>query len=90
MGDSGKLRFFELDKYFPRYTQEMKRLGCIDRSALLRHGLERKACNYPNLRPFGWVSYDMVGGLYSGKLGSRSETRAFDLRSYPGLSGGNE
>ena len=45
----------------------------------------RKACNYPNLRSFGWVSYDMVGGLYSGKLGIRSEARASDLRSYPGL-----
>ena len=46
----------------------------------------RKACNYPSLRSFGWVSYDKVGGLcYSGKLGSRSETRASDLRSYWGL-----
>ena len=45
----------------------------------------RKACNYPNLRSFGWVSYDKVGLLYSGKLGSRSEARASDLRSYPGL-----
>ena len=33
---------------------------------------------------------DKVGGLYSGKLGIRSEARASDLRSYPGLSGGNE
>ena len=32
-----------------------------------------------------WVSYDKVGGLYSGKLGIRSEARASDLRSYPGL-----
>ena len=31
----------------------------------------RKACDYPNLRSFGWVSYDKVGVLYSGKLGSR-------------------
>ena len=45
----------------------------------------RKACNYPNLRSFGWVSYDKVGDLYSGKLGIRSEARASDLRSYPGL-----
>ena len=45
----------------------------------------RKACRYPNLRPFGWVSYDKVGGLYSGKLGNRSEARASDLRSFPGL-----
>ena len=45
----------------------------------------RKACNYPNLRSFGWVSYDKVGGLYSGKVGIRSEARASDLRSYPGL-----
>ena len=45
----------------------------------------RKACNYPNLRSFGSVSYDKVGGLYSGKLGIRSEARASDLRSYPGL-----
>ena len=45
----------------------------------------RKACKYPNLRSFGRVSYDKVGVLYSGKLGSRSEARASDLRSYPGL-----
>ena len=45
----------------------------------------RKACKYPNLRSFGWVSYDEVGVLYSGKLGSRSEARASDLRIYPGL-----
>ena len=45
----------------------------------------RKACRYPNLRSFGRVSYDKVGGLYSGKLGIRSEARASDLRSYPGL-----
>ena len=45
----------------------------------------RKACRYPNLRSFEWVSYDKVGGLYSGKLGIRSEARASDLRSYPGL-----
>ena len=45
----------------------------------------RKACHYPNLRSFGWVSYDKVGGLYLGKLGIRSEARASDLRSYPGL-----
>ena len=35
----------------------------------------RKACNYPNLRSFGWVSYDRAGVLYSGKLGNRSEAR---------------
>ena len=46
----------------------------------------RKACRYPNLRSFGWVSYDKIGGLYSGKLGIRSEARASDpRRSYPGL-----
>ena len=45
----------------------------------------RKASNYPNLRSFGLVSYDKADGLYSGKLGSRSEARASDLRSYPGL-----
>ena len=45
----------------------------------------RKACNYPHLRSFGWVSYDKVGVLYLGKLGSRSEARASDLRSHPGL-----
>ena len=39
----------------------------------------RKACNYPNLRSFGWVSYAKVGVLYSGKLGNRSESRASDL-----------
>ena len=31
----------------------------------------RKARNYPNLGSDGWVSYDKVGILYSGKLGSR-------------------
>ena len=45
----------------------------------------RNAWNYPNLRSFGWVSYDKVGVLYSGKLGNRSEARASDLKSYPGL-----
>ena len=45
----------------------------------------RKACNYPNLRSVGWVSYDKVGVLYSGKLGNRSEARASDLGSYLGL-----
>ena len=45
----------------------------------------RKACNYPSLRSFGWVSYDKVGVLYSGKVGNRSEARAPDVRSYPGL-----
>ena len=45
----------------------------------------RKACSYPNLRSFGWVSYDKVGVLYSGKLGNISEARASDLRSHPGL-----
>ena len=49
------------------------------------HGVKirsRKACNYPHLRSFRWVSYDKVGVLYSGKLGIRSEARASDLRSY--------
>ena len=45
----------------------------------------RKAYRYPNLRSFEWVSYDKVSGLNSGKLGIRSEARASDLRSYPGL-----
>ena len=45
----------------------------------------RKACNYPNLRSFGWVSYDKVGVVYAGKLGNRSEARVSDLRSYPVL-----
>ena len=45
----------------------------------------RKACRYPNMRSFGWVSHEKVGGLYSGKLGIRSEARASDLRSHPGL-----
>ena len=45
----------------------------------------RKACKCPNLKSFGWASYDKVGVLYSGKLGSRSEARASDLGSYPGL-----
>ena len=45
----------------------------------------RKACDYPNLRYFGWVSYDKVSDLYSGRLGNRSEARASDLGSYPGL-----
>ena len=51
---------------------------------LLRYG-PRTACNYPNLRSFGWVSYDKVGVLYPGKLVNRSEARASDLRSHPGL-----
>ena len=45
----------------------------------------RKACNHPNLRSFGWVSYDKVGVLCPGKLENRSEARASDLKSYPGL-----
>ena len=49
----------------------------------------RKACRYPNLRSFGWVSFDKVGGLYSGKLGIRSEARALESEAIPG-SGGNE
>ena len=65
-----------------------------DTSVSLRHSLTnfpdvkirpRKAYKYPNLRSFGWVSYDKVGVLYSGKLGSISEASASDLRSYPGL-----
>ena len=51
---------------------------------LLRYGHERPEKD-PNLRSFGWVSYDKVGVLYSGKVGNRSEARASDLRSYPGL-----
>ena len=49
----------------------------------------RKACRYPNLRSFGWVSYDKVGVLYSGKL-------EVDRRHVPPISeaipgsGGNE
>ena len=46
----------------------------------------RKACcSYPNLISFGWVSYDKVDVFYSGKLGNRSEARASDLKTYPGL-----
>ena len=45
----------------------------------------RKACGYPNLRSFRWDSYDNVGILYSGDLRNRSEARASDLRSHPGL-----
>ena len=56
----------------------------ITRSTLLRHGLERPVI-YPNLRSFGWVSYDKAVVLYAGKLGNRSEARASDLRSHPGL-----
>ena len=44
-----------------------------------------KAINYINLRSFGWVWYDKVGVIYSGKLGSTSETRASDLMSSPRL-----
>ena len=49
----------------------------------------RKAFKYPNWRSFGWVSYDKVGVLYSGKLG-------IDWRHVPPISeaipgsGGNE
>ena len=60
------------------------RLGGGNRQPIVRIR-PRKACRYPNLRSFGWVSYAKVGGLYSGKLGIRSEARASDLRSYPGL-----
>ena len=55
---------------------------------LLRYGLENgkaEGCIYPNLRPFGWVSYDKITVLYSGKLGNKPEARASGLRSYPGL-----
>ena len=45
----------------------------------------RKACNYLNLRPSGWVLYDKVGVLYLGKVGNRSEVRAADLKSYAEL-----
>ena len=45
----------------------------------------RKACKYPNLRSFGWVSYDKVGVLYSRKLGNRSQARASDLITHPEL-----
>ena len=46
----------------------------------------RKACNYPNLRSFGWVLYDKVDVLCSGELGNRSDAvSASDLRSYSGL-----
>ena len=56
--------------------------------AVLKDGVKtrpRKACNFANLRSFGWVSYDKVGVLYSGKVRYRSEARASDLRSHPGL-----
>ena len=71
-----------------RPTSETETLRGFERSYCCRSGVKirpRKACRYPNLRSFGWVSYDKVGGLYSGKLGIRSEARASDLRSYPGL-----
>ena len=45
----------------------------------------RKACSFPNLRSFGWVSHDKVGVVYSGISRNRSEARASDLRSYPAL-----
>ena len=53
--------------------------------SMLRYGLERPVIVRIYLRSFGWVSYDKVGVLYSGKLGNRSEAHASDLRSYPGL-----
>ena len=56
-----------------------ERLCSACHGALLNRGTVKirpqKACNYPNLRSFGWVSYDKVGVLYSGKLGNRSEAR---------------
>ena len=60
---------------------------CLNSHLVLRYGLERPVINYPNLISFGWVSYDKVAVLYSGKLGNRSEARASDPRSYPGLWG---
>ena len=50
----------------------------------------RKACDYPNLRSFGWVLYDKVGVLYSGKLGSRDQRHVPPIsEAIPGF-GGNE
>ena len=48
----------------------------------------RKACNYLDLRSFGWGAVRMkrlAFYIHSGKLGNRSEARASDLGSYPGL-----
>ena len=58
------------------------RFLCLRRGVKIR---PRKACNYPNLRLFGWLSYDKVGVLHSGKFGNRSEARASELKSYLGL-----
>ena len=81
-----------LEKFGGYKTEVKERIEETERQALRNKVKEkyvkirpRKACRYPNLRSFGWVSYDKVGGLYSGKLGIRSEARASDLRSYPGL-----
>ena len=50
----------------------------------------RKACNYPNLRSFGWVSYDKVGVLYSGKLGEVDRRHVPPISEAIPDSGGNE
>ena len=39
----------------------------------------RKACNYPNLRSFGWVSYDKVGVYIR-------ESKEIDRRHVPPIS----
>ena len=48
-----------------------------------RYGLERPVII--RIVIIWMVSYDQVGVLYSGKLANKSEARASDLRSYPGL-----
>ena len=47
--------------------------------------LPRIACHYLSSRSFRWVSHDVVGVSCSGKLGNRSEARASDHGSHPGL-----
>ena len=39
----------------------------------------------PTCMWYRWVSFDKVGVLYSRKLENKSEARASDLRSHPGL-----
>ena len=85
-------------RHVPRVSEAIRGSSGIEKATSLRREKKvstfrgppvkiqpRKACNYPNLRSDGWVSYDKVGVLYSGKLGNRSEARASDLKSYPGL-----
>ena len=63
--------------------------GCLCRTGnmalLLRYGLEKPVIIriWDHLNGFRVIR--LVGVLYSGNLGNRSEARASDLRSYPGL-----